>query len=310
MNTAPVYRGDFPDPFVLAVDGQYYAYATNGEGANAQVLTSSDLSQWSHQGDALPRLPQWAEAGNTWSPSVLARPGGLILYYAVREPRSGRQAISLAVGDRPGGPFVDSSDRPLIFQQDLGGSIDPSPFVDADGRPYLLWKSDANAIGRASSLWAQRLAADGRSLLGDPTRLLTHDQRWERPLIEAPSARLWAGRYYLFYSGGWWAGAGYGVGYAVAERVLGPYRKVTTTGPWLGSDDNVAGPGGQEFFLDAGGGLRMAFHGWQPDAVGYPQGVRSLRMVAVSLDELALPERSQGTEVRRLGTRITKRRSS
>jgi beta-xylosidase len=305
VNTAAVYRGDFPDPFVLAIDGRYYAYATNGQGANVQLLSSPDLSHWSHHGDALPRLPAWAEAGNTWSPSVLARPGGLVLYYTVREPGSGRQAISLAVANGPGGPFVDSSDRPLIFQRDLGGSIDPSPFVDADGQPFLLWKSDANAIGRASSLWAQRLAADGRSLLGEPTRLLTHDQQWERPLIEAPSARLSAGRYYLFYSGGW------GVGYAVAARLLGPYRKVTTTGPWLGSDDNVAGPGGQEFFLHADGDLRMAFHGWQPDAVGYPKGARSLRIVVVSLDELALPEESQGSGlVRRFGTRMTKRRSS
>jgi len=290
VNTAPVYRGDFPDPFVLARGGRYYAYATNAHGANVQLISSPDLSVWSHHGDALPRLPRWAEAGNTWSPSVLACPRSFVLYYTVREPRSGRQAISVAVAERPEGPFTDDGTGPLILQRKLGGSIDPSPFVDADGTPYLLWKADANALGRASSLWGQRLAADGQSLVGEPAKLLTHDRRWERPLIEAPAMVRLATRYYLFYSGGWWGSAGYGVGYAVARSPAGPFRKVTTTRPWFGSDDNVAGPGGQEFFLAANGELRMAFHGWQPDAVGYPAGARSLRVVPVLLGELPVPE--------------------
>ena len=43
-------------------------------------------------------------------------------------------------------PFIDRSSEPLIFQHRRGGSIDPSPFVDDDGRAYLLWKSDDNAL--------------------------------------------------------------------------------------------------------------------------------------------------------------------
>ena len=40
---------------------------------------------------------------------------------------------------------MDMSTAPLIYQLSLGGSIDPSPFVDADGAAYLVWKADANA---------------------------------------------------------------------------------------------------------------------------------------------------------------------
>jgi beta-xylosidase len=277
-----VYDADFPDPFVLRTDSSYYAFATNVAGSNVQVLASTDLRVWQTLVDAFPQLPGWAQAGNTWAPAVLARPGGYVMYVTVREPRSARQAITVASAARPEGPYVDVSRRPIIFQREMGGSIDPSPFVDdADGQAYLLWKSDANALDRPSSLWAQPLATDGQSLVGRPTRLLDHDARWERPLIEAPALVRDAGRYYLFYSANWWESDGYGIGYAVADSVLGPYRKVTTMGPWFRSDAGVSGPGGQEFFRRSDGGLCMAYHGWQPGRVGYPQGARSLRIVDV-----------------------------
>ncbi|MDQ6615406.1 MAG: glycoside hydrolase family 43 protein [Actinomycetota bacterium] len=284
MTTAAVYAGDFPDPFALLVDGTYYAYATNAGTINVQLLSSRDLVSWTYLGDALPILPPWAEKGNTWAPAVLARPDGYVMYYTVREPRSGRQAISAATAAQPEGPFVDSSGGPLVFQQDLGGSIDPSPFVDSGDQPYLLWKADTNALGRRSSLWAQALAEDGLSLEGPPTMLLEHDCQWERPLIEAPSAVVSEGQYHLFYSANWWAGPDYAIGYAIADSLLGPYEKVTTRGPWMRSDGNVAGPGGQEFLLDANGDLQMVFHGWEPTAVGYPRGARSLRVARVVFD--------------------------
>jgi beta-xylosidase len=258
------------------------AYATNAEGRNVQVLTSDDLLRWQPAGDALPRVASWAEPGFTWAPTVVERDDAFVLYYTVREPRSGRQAISVATARRPTGPFTDVSHGPLIFQQEFGGSIDPSPFVDLDGQLYLLWKADANALNQPSSLWAQRLAPDGRRLVGSPRRLVDYAGAWEEPLIEAPSLVHHDGTYYLFYSANWWESGGYAVGYATASSVLGPYTRVTETGPWFASDDQVAGPGGQEFFVDHDGVLRMAYHGWEPGHIGYPQGARSLRIVPVS----------------------------
>jgi beta-xylosidase len=278
----PVDPRDFPDPFVLRADGAYYAFGTNAGPTNVQVMSSTDLVHWQTQPDGLPNLPAWAARGFTWAPTVLPRDGGYVLYYTVREPSAGRQAISAGYASRPGGPYVDASDGPLIYQLPLGGSIDASPFVDSDGTPYLLWKADANAIGQASSLWIQALDADGLTLSGTPTRLLQQDAAWEAPLIEAPSLVAAAGTYYLFYSANWWNTARYAIGYATATSVLGPYTKVTTSGPWFASDRAVAGPGGQEWFIDNSGSWRMAYHGWQPSAVGYPQGARSLRLATVS----------------------------
>jgi beta-xylosidase len=276
---------DFPDPFVLTLPDRYLAFATNAGGVNVQVMSSSDLERWNTEPDALPILAPWAAPGYTWAPAVLARGESYVLFYTVREPTAQRQAISVGTSDRPEGPYVDTSTAPLIYQLDLGGSIDPSPFVDADGTAYLVWKADANAIDRRSSLWIQQLSVEGTDVVGDPTWLLDHDEVWETPLIEAPSLVASGGSYYLFYSANWWNTERYSIGYATAPTVTGPYTKVTTERPWFASDANAAGPGGQEWFADHSGQLRMAYHGWTPGKVGYPHGARSLRLATVSITE-------------------------
>jgi beta-xylosidase len=294
----PVYDGDFPDPFVLrAGGGRYFAYGTQTGDINLQVMESADLARWEHRGDALPELPPWAGVGKTWAPAVLEREGTrgsggvpqkeCVLYYAVRYEAAGRQSISLASAPDPGGPFTDRSEAPLIFQEDRGGSIDPSPFVDADGTAYLLWKSDDNAIGATASLWGAPLEPDGRQLAGPPVELLRQDAGWEEPLIEAPSlARIGERAYRLFYSGGWWESDRYGIGYATAESPLGPYRKETVDGPWLGSEPGLAGPGGAEVFTDVSGGWHVAFHAWTPPNIGYDDGgVRSLWIEPLSFED-------------------------
>lgn len=282
MSAPPVDPRDFPDPFVLLVEGTYYAFATNAGGTNVQQMSSVDLIHWETQPDPLPNLPGWAAKGFTWAPVVLSRPDGFVLFYTVREPKAARQAISVAFSANPGGPYVDTSSGPSIYQLPMGGSIDPSPFVDIDGTAYLIWKADANAINQPSSLWAQALDSDGLTLAGQATQLLIVNETWEQPLIEAPSVVLYDGTYYLFYSANWWNTANYAIGYATATSLLGPYRKVTTTGPWFTADAQVAGPGGQEWFYDTNGQLHMAYHGWQPSQIGYPGGARSLRLAPVS----------------------------
>jgi beta-xylosidase len=290
-----------------APGGRYFAYGTQTGDINVQVMESADLARWEHRGDALPELPRWAGWGKTWAPAVLERDsargsggvpqkarglGGVpqkeyVLCYAVRYEAAGRQAISLATASDPAGPFTDRSEAPLIFQEDRGGSIDPSPFVDADGTAYLLWKSDNNAVGGTASLWGAPLEPDGRALAGPPVELLRHDAAWEDPLIEAPSlARIDDGRYVLFYSGGWWESDRYGIGYATGGAPLGPFRKNTADEPWLASEPGLAGPGGAEVFTDTDGGWHIAFHAWTPPRIGYDDGgARSLWTLRLSFED-------------------------
>ena len=60
------------------------------------------------------------------------------------------------------GPFEDHPEAPLVCQRELGGSIDPYPYRDADGRLYLFWKNDGNCCAQPVHLWVQPLADDGR----------------------------------------------------------------------------------------------------------------------------------------------------
>jgi beta-xylosidase len=285
MVAAPVHPGDFPDPFVLppAASGtaSYWAYATGSAGRNLQVMSSPDLATWGAVADPLPTLPGWASPGNTWAPSVLRRGRVFLLYYTVRHTASGRQCISVASGSTPAGPFTDTSSGPLICQLSRGGSIDPEAFSAPDGKTYLLWKSEDNALGRPTSLWAAQLSSTGRGLVGRTVRLLTQEAAWQAPVMEGPSMVAVGGRYYLFYGANRWNSSSAGIGYATSRGPLGPCVDASLAGPWMGSHGDAVGPSGPAVFTDAGG-VHLAYHAWT-GAVGYVNGgVRSLWIDALS----------------------------
>ncbi len=171
-STGISYPFDFPDPFVLPVGGEYYAFATNSAAGNIQIIQSSDLTHWTTIGDALPHLAIWAQPGATWAPSVLRRGSNYVMYYSADFGATGEQCLSEAVATQPQGPYVDSSTWPLECQLDLGGSLDPSPWVEADGTAYLTWKSEGSTVG-PPTLWSQQLTRDGTGLVaGAPLRLV------------------------------------------------------------------------------------------------------------------------------------------
>lgn len=280
--TNPVLNRDFPDPDVLQVSNDYYAYATNSGGINIQVARSNDLVHWSVLQDALPSLPAWAarEFGNVWAPEVSSFDRKTYtMYYVARYKISagGTQCIGIATSILPQGPFQSPAEKPFVCQTGLGGSIDPSVFTDDDGSRWLLWKNDGNSTGGQTWIYLQRLSADGQALEGEPTRLITADQTWEGVLVEAPTLIKHAGKYYLFYSANAYNDRRYAVGYAVADRIDGPYTKPQST-PLLATriPAGIVGPGGQDLVIDDDGELWMLFHAWSP------AGERNLNAVKVN----------------------------
>ncbi|GAA0575978.1 glycoside hydrolase family 43 protein [Paractinoplanes ferrugineus] len=266
--TNPVHDRNFPDPGVLRVDGTFYAYGTNSAVANVPLLTSTDLVHWTERGDVLPAVGEWADPGNTWAPEVLRTDAGtFVLYYTARWNKADRQCIGTAVADSPTGPFLDTSGEPLICQDDEGGSIDASPFRDEDGSLYLYWKNDGNHIGVPSHLYAQRLDRDGRKLTGDRVRLLTNNQPWHGPVVEAPEMLRHDGKLYLFYSGGAFDQDGYAVGYATCDSPLGPCHDAAEN-PILRSAGKAAGPGHCYPVTLADGTVWLLYHAWPADAIG------------------------------------------
>lgn len=290
---APLGDADFADPFVLREGSTYYAFATGTGARNLQVARSTDLVEWSLLAhDPLPVLPAWAarESGLTWAPSVLRRARGWVLYYTTADVRSGYQCISRAFAKRPEGPYVDDSEGPLVCQTEgdaaLCGSIDPSPFVDAGGRAWLLWKSDENAPAckTAPRIWSQPLAADGLSLVGKPVSLLARDRAWEGPIVEGPSMIRDGEGTILFYSANWYEGSDYAVGWARCAGPAGPCTKMTTDAPLLASAGAALGPGGQEPFVDAHGRAFVAYHAWTAPVTSYAGGgARSLRVAPLAI---------------------------
>jgi beta-xylosidase len=290
----PVIGRDFPDPFILRQGSTYYAFATNAGTANIQAARSTDLAHWTPLPDALPALPAWAEAnaGLTWAPSILQRgPAAFVMYYAARDTASGFQCISRAQASSPAGPYVDSSSSAFVCQvsgaESLCGSIDPSPFVDADGTAYLVWKSDENApaCNRPPRLWSAPLTADGLGLNGPPSLLLTMDQPWQQPVVEGPSMTAIAGDYYLLYSANDYESAAYAMGYATCLSPTGPCVNVSAAGPLVSSVGSALGPGGGEFFDDAVGGRWLVYHAWTaPETTYAGGGARSMRIDRLVVD--------------------------
>ncbi len=259
---------DFADPFVLRAGGVYYAYSTNAGAGDIQVIRSPDLVNWELVGNGLAGVPRWASANATWAPAVLARGNGYVAYYSVRHAASQRQCISRAVSARPAGPFVDDSYGPLVCQAADGGSIDPSPFVDSDGRAHLLWKSEGRG-GTPPTIWSQELSADGLALTDSAHALLVADRTFEAGVIEAPTLVHEAGGYYLLYAAADWNSRGYAVAYAACAGPAGPCLK-PADGRVLTSGSRLAGPGGAEVFRDGGGTPWVAFHAFSEPDVGYP----------------------------------------
>jgi hypothetical protein len=281
--TTPVYDADAPDPDVIRVGMTYFAYTTGTTRGNIPVLRSTDLQNWTPVGDALPTLPLWSEKGRTWSPGVVFLNGHYVMFYATEVAATGGQCISTAIAGAPTGPFVDSSLAPLICQTDLGGSIDPQPFVDANGTLYLYWKSNSGQSSAPAFIWAALLSPDGLSLASSPRSVLTQDQAWEST-VEGPDMVDASGSYVLFYSGGTWNGPGYGVGYADCAGPFGPCTKPTGA-PILHSDAARLGPGGESLFQDASGNWSMAYHAWDGPVSTYSYssgGFRSLWVAPVT----------------------------
>lgn len=269
--------GDFPDPHIVADGSRWYAYATNGQGRNVQLLRSDDRVRWTALADAMPTLASWVRPGLTWAPEVIAAGGGWRLYYTARDRVSDRQCVGVAVASSPEGPFVDSRAAPLVCQVAQGGTIDASPFRDTDGRLYLSFKNDGNCCGQPTTLYAQELSADGLALQGSPVALLTNQPAtWEGAVIEAPTLWRHAGRLLLFYSANDYGGAAYAVGLAECATPLGPCTRAAGQ-PFLKSRSDIRpaliGPGHQALF-SAGGQTYIAYHAWQVAADGTRGGVR------------------------------------
>ena len=277
--TNPVWPGYCADPFVLKWQGEYYAYGTGERGADGKefpLLRSKDFVHWEHLGGALEPLPGGRHA--YWAPEVAARDGRFYLYYSAADGAGDdTHRLRVAVADQPTGPFVDAG-RLLLPEE--GFTIDAHPFCDPrDGHWYLFFAKDFFDARIGTALAAVPLADDMVSIDGPVTTILRPSGDWQiyernRTIygkvwdawhtVEGAFVVFHENRYYLLYSGGAWTTADYGVGYAVADSVFGPYRE-PEAGPVIlrGVPGQVRGPGHNSVVLGPDGQTEfIAYHAW------------------------------------------------
>jgi putative cell wall-binding protein len=266
---------DFPDPVVLHVGSTWYAYGTDGDLGNVQVVKSSDLATWTNarSGGALDDVPSWGQNDDVWAPGILATGSGYVLYSAVLDTASRKRCIAAATSSTPAGPFTATSFK--LCNPGEGGVIDPDVFTQGSTRS-LLWKTEGVPGQVPPAIWSQPLAADGLSLTGTATRIFRSQYPWEGTLVENPTMVSDGGRLYLFYSGNEWESASYGVGWAVCPSVQGPCVAPPNR-PLLRTEGaTLQGPGGGTVFRDEDGQWWLGFAAWIDGGTTEQTGHRKL----------------------------------
>lgn len=274
--TAPVWTRSFPDPFLLQVGTTFYAYGTDGDLGQVQLISSTDLVRWSAIGDALGSAPTWAQSNDVWAPAVTQLdPTSFVLYASYVNTSTGKRCVGAATASTPSGPFQGAPPK-LVCDDARGGVIDPSVFVSGSTR-YLLWKTEGVVGDNAEppSVFSQPLATDGLSLTGSPARVFKSEQPWEGTLVENPSMISDGSRTYLFYSGNEWQSSSYAIGWAACAGPQGPCIAPPNR-PLMTSEPGLYGPGGGAVFRDDEG-IWMALAAWtDPTRTSGATGQRAL----------------------------------
>ena len=248
-----------PSPFVLVYQGHDYLYSGgHGPGLTPNVPVSdvSTLATLPQPTDAMPTLPP-GTSDWIWTVDVIKASSGFAMWYTAQDLSKlnpagvADQCLWSATASNPLGPFTPSA-SPTVCQQ--WGSIDPRTTTGADGSRYLVWKSDLNADHATSiptTIWEQRLAPDGTTLLGTPWRIATSTQPWEAGLAESPDLVDLDGAYYLFFAGNSSRSADNGIGVMPCAGIRGPCTDSRTT-PLVASNSQGEGPGEESLFQQHG----------------------------------------------------------
>ena len=258
--TNPALAGDFPDPSVLRVGGDYYATATSSEWApEFPIMHSRDLVNWQIVGAVFQRRPQWS-VGNYWAPEISADRGRYYVYYTARK-KDGPLCVAVATAANPAGPYTD---RGALICQEVG-SIDAFPIRDENGNRYLVWKEDGNSRNLPTPIWAQRLSEDGTKLVGQMREILRNDAPWEAQLVEGPFIMRRNGYFYMFYSGNACCGreCNYATGVARSRTLLGRWEK-NPANPILKGNDAWKCPGHGSVVSTTSGRDYFLYHAYHP----------------------------------------------
>jgi xylan 1,4-beta-xylosidase len=212
----PVQRGFFPDPSVVRVGEDYYMVNSTFQYFPAIAISHSrDMVHWELIGHAITNpddldLQDIRDSHGIWAPDISYDNGKFIIMATLRLNADGKRNNNVMrrqlvmTSERPEGPYS----RPACLEVD---SIDPSHFVDDDGKHYMVISPGINLVP---------LSDDCTRVVGDviPVWQGTGERCPEGPHI------LRHGEYYyaILAEGG--TGYGHGINVGRSRNLFGPYE--------------------------------------------------------------------------------------
>ena len=235
------------DPSRIVSDGgKFYTFGTHN---GIRVLSSTDLVHWTNEPNVFKEAPAWTRQvtpgfnGHIWAPDIIQSQGKFFLYYSVSEWGKQTSAIGLAINDtlnlhsskhqwRDRGEVIRSTNHSPF------NAIDPSAYLDTDGRLWL-------AFG---SFWQGIFLTEldpGTGLQLDTNRPPFH-LAWNQA-VEAACLTKQGQFYYLLVN---WGQCCRGTNSTYEIRV-GRAEKIT--GPYLDREGKNLADGGGSLFLQSAG---------------------------------------------------------
>ena len=254
------------DPFILLDGDTYYAYGTHNRNG-IEYYTSTNLKEWRYGGLALHKRDSYGEKW-FWAPEVYHINGKYYMYYTAEE------RICVAVANTPKGPFKQVEKVSMLPNEH---AIDNTLFIDDDGKPYLFYVHIKNGF----HIKVAELERDYMTIKQNTTtHCIKPKQRWEQvegKVNEGPSIIKHNGRYFLLYSGNGYKSQHYGIGYATAKSIKGPWRK-SSLNPILQLPGDLAGTGHGAPFYDKKGRMHYVFHAHNSKEEVHPRCMYITRM--------------------------------
>ena len=252
-NQPDIKKVPFGDPFIMLWEGTYYAYGTQSDQGIA-VYVSDDLLTWhitaeANNGITLHKDDVWADRW-FWAPEVYHVNGKFYMYYSADEH------ICVATSDSPFGPFRQQVQKPMIEGEK---AIDNSLFIDDDGKPYLFFDRFNDGL----NIWVAELEENLLEIKPETMVKCIHvSQPWEEvwPRVnEGAFVMKHNGTYFMTYSANSYESPFYGIGFATAPSVKGPWTKYDQN-PIYQKPGDLVGIGHSALFTDKEGKLRIVFH--------------------------------------------------
>ena len=212
MNMPLVQTKYTADPAPYVHGDTIYLYTTHdeddAEGFKMKdwlLYTSTDMVNWQDHGAvaSLKDFPWYKGDNGAWAECVVERNGKWYMYCPIHG-----NGIGVLVADSPFGPFKAPIGKPLVWRTEHWSDIDPSVWIDNDGRAYMYWGNPHT--------YCVELNEDMISTKGD---IMTMDK------IEDYQEGPWMWKrgdwYYLAFAS---TCCPEGIGYAMSKSPTGPWE--------------------------------------------------------------------------------------